>query len=70
MKYCGKFVEIMQFLTYIFSVEHVITIIITIFCLFLFQLKLAVVELCGASIFTEQEIVCHLIVGTADTRHG
>ena len=35
MKYCSKFVEIMQFLTYIFFVEHVITIIITIF-LFIF----------------------------------
>ena len=34
------------------------------------KIKLSVIKIIGAGVFPEVDTVCHLIIGTADTRHS
>ena len=35
-----------------------------------YQVKLGIVEFLGADILPDQQVVCHLVIGTADSRHS
>ena len=35
-----------------------------------YQVKLGIVEFLGADVLPDEQVVCHLVVGTADSRHS
>ena len=36
----------------------------------LLQIKLGIVKFLGTQVFQDEEVACHLVMGTADVRYG